>query len=151
MRNPNSRGLARATALLLAVALAAVATDWLLTLSARRTPPEAVQPIARGDAMARTEAADVAPVARLFGGSAATEEGSIKLIGVIAQGAKGKGIALLAVDGRPATPVRAGEPIAADATLAEVRHDRILVERQGATREIRLPQKATPSGIVPAR
>lgn len=151
MRNLDSRGLARGAAVLLAVALAAVATDWLLTLAARRTPTETVQPVPRGDAVARTEAADVAPLARLFGGAAA-EEGSIRLIGVIARGAKGKGIALLAVDGRPAMPVRAGEPIAPDATLAEVRHDRILVERQGATREIRLAQKPpSASGIVPAR
>jgi general secretion pathway protein C len=150
MRNPKS-WLAWSSAVLLTVALAAVVTDWLLRLSARRTPVETVQPVARGDAMPRTEAADVAPVARLFGGSAATEEGSIRLLGVIAQGAKGKGIALLAVDGRPAMPVRAGEAIAAGATLAEVRHDRIVVDREGATREIRLPPKAASSGIVPAR
>jgi general secretion pathway protein C len=150
MRNPKS-WLARSSALLLAAALAAVATDWLLTLAARRAPLETVQPVARGDAVARTEAADVAPVARLFGGDAAGEEGSIRLLGVIAQGAKGKGIALLAVDGRPAMPVRAGEPIAAGATLAEVRHDRVVIDRQGATREIRLPAKPPPSGIEPAR
>jgi general secretion pathway protein C len=149
MRNPKS-WLAWSSAVLLAAALAAVTTDWLLRLSARRTPLETVQPIARGDPVPRTEAADVAPVARLFGGGAATEDGSIRLLGVIAQGAKGKGIALLAVDGRPAMPVRAGEVISAGATLAEVRHDRIVVDREGATREIRLPAKAAASGIVPA-
>jgi hypothetical protein len=78
-------------------------------------------------------------------------EGNIRLLGVIAQGAKGKGIALLAVDGRPAAPVRAGETLAGGATLAEVRHDRVVVEREGAAREIRLPAKAAPSGITPVR
>jgi hypothetical protein len=43
--------------------------------------------------------------------------------------------------------VRAGEVIMAGATLAEVRHDRVLVEREGATREIRLPAKPPPAGI----
>jgi general secretion pathway protein C len=147
MRNPKDRNYARPSALLLAVALAAVATDWYLTLTARRTPSEAVQPMSTSDAVARTEPADVAPVARLFGGGAASDEGNIRLLGVIAQGAKGRGIALLAVDGRPALAVRAGEPIAAGATLTEVRHDRVLVEGEGGTREIRLPAKAVPGGF----
>lgn len=149
MRNPKT-GLSRASAVVLAMALAVVATDWMLTLSARRTPLEAARPLPPGDAVPRTEAADVAPVARLFGGTAAGEEGNIRLLGVIAQGAKGKGIALLAVDGRPAAPVRAGESVAG-ATLAEVRHDRVLVEREGALREIRLPAKPAPAGIATVR
>jgi general secretion pathway protein C len=147
MRNPKDRNYARVSMLLLAVALAVVVTDWYLTLTARRTPAEVVQPLPTSDAVARTEAADVAPVARLFGGGAPSDDGNIRLLGVIAQGAKGKGVALLAVDGRPAAPVRAGEPIVAGAILAEVRHDRVLVNREGATREIRLPVKAPPSGI----
>jgi general secretion pathway protein C len=144
-------GVPRASAVVLAMALAVVATDWVLTLSARRTTLEAVRPVPPGDAVPRTEAADVAPVAHLFGGSAAMHEGNIRLLGVIAQGAKGKGIALLAVDGRPAAPVRAGETLPGGATLAEVRHDRVVVEREGAAREIRLPAKAAPSGITPVR
>ena len=151
MRNPKDRNYARAAVVLLAVALAVVATDWFLTLTARRVPTEAVQPLPTGDAVARTEPADVAPVARLLGGSAPTPEGNIRLVGVIAQGAKGKGIALLAVDGRPAAAVRAGEAIVAGATLAEVRHDRVLVDAEGATREIRLPAKAVPGGISKVR
>lgn len=147
MRNPKDRNYARVAVVLLALGLAVVATDWFLTLTARRTPAGVVQPLPTGDAVARTEPADVAPVARLFGGGAAAAEGNIRLLGVIAQGAKGKGIALLAVDGRPAAAVRAGETIVAGATLAEVRHDRVLVDREGATREIRLPAKAAPSGI----
>jgi general secretion pathway protein C len=152
MRNPKDRNYARPSALLLAVALAAVTTDWYLTLTARRTPSEAVQPMPTSDAVARTEPVDVAPVARLLGGGAASEEGNIRLLGVIAQGARGKGIALLAVDGRPATPVRAGETIVAGATLAEVRHDRVLVDREGAMREIRLPPaKTVPGGFSSVR
>lgn len=147
MRNPKDRNYARVAVVLLAVVLAVVATDWYLTLTSRRTPSEAVQPLPTADAVARTEPADVAPVARLFGGGAPTAEGNIRLLGVIAQGAKGKGIALLAVDGRPAAAVRAGEVIVAGATLAEVRHDRVLVDREGDRREIRLPAKAPPSGI----
>jgi hypothetical protein len=138
----------RALSVALALALAVITTDWVLTLTARRTPAEPVRPLALGDSVPRTQAADIAPVARLLGGSAPTEDGRIRLLGVIAQGARGKGIALMAVDGQAAMPVRAGETIAAGLTLTEVRADGVLLSRDGAPEDLRLPAKAAPAGIV---
>jgi hypothetical protein len=71
--------------------------------------------------------------------------------GFAAQGKQGQGIALLAVDSRPALPLRAGDEVAAGVTLAEVRADRVVVSRSGATQEIRLPAKPAPEGIVKVR
>ncbi len=135
----------------LALALAVITTDWVLTLSSRRTPAQPVRPLALGDSVARTQAADIAPVARLLGGSAPTEDGRIRLLGVIARGSRGKGIALMAVEGQAAMPVRAGETIAAGLVLTEVRADHVLLSREGAPEELRLPARAAPAGIVRTR
>jgi general secretion pathway protein C len=144
-------GIARASTFLLTLALAVTATDWVLTFSSRRTPAEPLRPVALGDSVARTQAADIAPIARLLGDTPAAEGRSLKLLGIIAQGTRGKGIALIAVDGQPAIAVRAGEAIAADAMLTEVRADRVLVRRSGAPHEIRLPAKPASEGIVKVR
>ncbi len=140
--------LPRLATVLLVPALAAAVTSFALTFTARRTPPEPVQVVALGNPAARTQAADIAPIALLFGAHPGSDGSNIKLLGVIAQGARGQGIALLAVDDRPAQAARAGEEIAAGVTLAEVRADRVLVSRSGTTREIRLPAKPAPEGIV---
>jgi general secretion pathway protein C len=139
---------ARACTILLVLALAASVAGWALEFTARRTPSEAVQPVTTGDAVARTQPADIAPVAQMFGARAGSGAADIKLIGVIAEGAKGRGIALLAVDGRPALPTRAGEDIASGVTLTEVRADGVLVSRSGTVQELHLPVKPAPDGIV---
>jgi general secretion pathway protein C len=144
-------GVARASTFLLILALAVTATDWVLTFSSRRSPAEPLRPLALGDPVARTQAADIAPIARLLGATSAAEGRSLRLLGIIAQGTRGKGIALIAVDGQPAIAVRAGEAIAADATLTEVRADRVLVSRSGSTQEIRLPARPASEGIVKLR
>jgi len=136
---------------MLVLALAATLTGWVLDLGARRTPSEPVRPVAVGDTAPRSQAADVAPVAFLFGARPGADGSDIRLVGVIAQGARGKGVALLAVDGRPPVALRAGEEIAAGVALAEVRADRVVVSRSGATQEIRLPAKPVPEGIVKVR
>ena len=144
-------GVARASTFLLVLALAVTATEWVLTFSSRRTPTEPLRAVALGDPVARTQAADIAPIARLLGATSAAEGRSLRLLGIIRQGTRGKGIALIAVDGQPAIAVRAGEAIAADATLSEVRADHVLVSRSGATQEIRLPPKPAADGIVKLR
>jgi len=142
-----SARLARACTVLLVLALAATITGWTLEFAARRSPSEAVQPVSTANTVARTQPADIAPVAQLFGARAGGEGADIRLVGVIALGGEGRGIALLAVDGRPAQPTRAGEEIAAGVTLAEVRADRIVVSRSGSTQDLRLPAKPPPEGI----
>lgn len=140
--------LPRACTFALVLALAVTITGWTLDFTARRTPSEPVRAVAVGNLAARTQAADIAPIAFLFGARLGVDGSAIRLVGVIAQGKQGKGIALLAVDGRPALALRAGEDIAAGVRLAEVRADRVLVSRSGAIQEIRLPARPAPGGIV---
>jgi general secretion pathway protein C len=135
----------------LVLALAVTITVWGLDFTARRAPSEPVRPVPVGNPAPRTQAADVAPIAFLFGAVPGADGSNIKLVGVIAQGKSGQGIAVLAVDGRPPLALRAGREIAAGVTLAEVRADRILVSRSGAIQEIRLPPKPAPNGIVKVR
>jgi len=143
--------LPRACTVVLVLALVVTITGWALDFTARRTPSEPVRPVTVGNPAARTQAADIAPIAFLFGALPGADGSNIKLVGVIAQGKRGQGIALLAVDGRPALALRAGAEIAAGVTLAEVRADRVLVSRSGAIQEIRFPAKSTPEGIVRVR
>ena len=148
--NISGANLPRACTFVLVLALAATITGWALDFTARRTPSEPVRPVTVGNPAARTQAADIAPIAILFGAMPGADGSDIKLVGVIAQGRQGEGTALLAVDGRPALAWRAGTEIAAGVTLAEVRADHVLINRSGTVQEIRLPVKATPEGIVKA-
>ena len=143
--------LVRTCTIVLVLALAVTITSWVLEFSARRTPFEPVRPVTAGDSAPRTQAADIAPVAFLFGALPGADGSDIKLVGVIAQGKEGEGTALLAVDGRPALAWRAGTEIAAGVTLAEVRADHILINRSGTVQEIRLPAKPAPEGIDKVR
>ena len=140
-------GAARACTILLVLALAATIAGWALEFAARRAPSEPVRPIPSGSTAARAQPADIASIAQLFGARAGGEGADIRLVGVIAQGGQGRGLALLAVDGRPAMPARAGEEVAAGVTLSEVRTDGVLLSRAGAKQEIRLPAKPASDGI----
>jgi len=143
--------LPRACTFVLVLALAATLTGWALDFTAGRTPSEPVRPVTVGNPAVRTQAADIAPIAYLFGALPGADGSNIKLVGVIAQGTRGQGVALLAVDGRPALALRAGAEIAVGVTLAEVRADRVVVSRSGAIQEIRLPAKPMSEGIVKVR
>jgi general secretion pathway protein C len=143
--------LPRACTFVLVLALASTITGWGLDFTARRTPSEPVRPATVGNPAARTRAADIAPIAFLFGALPGADGSDIRLVGVIAQGKRGQGIALLAADGRPPLALRAGAEIAVGVTLAEVRADHVLINRSGAIQEIRLPAKPTPDGIVKVR
>ena len=143
--------LPRAFTFVLVLALTVTITGWALDFTARRTPSEPVRPVTVGNPAPRTQAADIAPIAFLFGALPGADGSNIKLVGVIAQGKRGEGVALLAVDGRPPLALRAGSVIAAGVTLAEVRADHVVVSRSGALQEIRLPAKPAPDGIVKVR
>jgi general secretion pathway protein C len=140
--------VARLCTFVLVLALAASLTAWFLEFSSRRTPTEPVRAISTGNPAARTQAADTAPIAALFGARADDEAGDIRLVGVIAQGKSGQGIALLSVDSKPAIALHVGEDIRPGITLAEVRADRVVVNRSGVPQEIRLPGKPAPEGIT---
>jgi hypothetical protein len=99
--------------------------------------------------------------ARLFGAPTGADDighplatdltARVRLDGVIAQGGKGKGIALISVDERPSLAYRAGEAIDSNLTLADVRADRIVIRTPTGRHEVQIPARAVPVGIVPAR
>ena len=104
--------LARASTFVLVLALVATITGGVLELSSRRAPTEPVRPVTVGDPAPRSQAADIAPVAFLFGALPGASGSDIRVVGVIALGKQGKGVAVLAVDGKPPVALRAGEDIA---------------------------------------
>ena len=140
----------RLASLVLAVALVASVTDWILTFSARRTAPLPVRNLPAGEVETRAQSVDTAAIARLLGASETTT-GNIRALGVMAEGASGRGIALIGVDGQPARAVRAGEAIAPGIVLAEVHRDSVLVNRSGAMQQIRIATKPLPQGIIGTR
>jgi general secretion pathway protein C len=134
---------------LLLLAIAATATYWILQFTARRTPPEQVVAVPPGNRMSRTQPVDMSGVASLFGASgAAASPARLRLAGVIAEGGRGSGVALLSIDGQPAVAYRAGEPMDDQMTLAEVHADRVIVTMPGGNQDIRLPEQAAPDGIA---
>ena len=134
--------LPRVGSFVLAIALTVTVTAIALRIESRRAPTEPVQTVTGGDLTGLTQPADVAPVAYLFGGQPDSGGRDIKLVGVIAQGAHGKGIALISLDGKPAQAARAGKQLTADLALVEVRKDRVIVNRAGNLQEVRLPPRS---------
>ncbi|HYL18153.1 MAG TPA: type II secretion system protein N [Burkholderiales bacterium] len=137
--------------LALLLALAAVCTYWVLQLTAARKPPEPLVAIASGDRVARTEPVDTAAAAALFGATGANAPSRIRLTGIIAEASKGAGVALLSLDGQPATPYRAGESIDDDTTLVEVRGNGIVIRSAQGLRELAMPERTAPGGITSVR
>jgi len=140
----------RAATVVLAVLLAVVLTDWALTFSARRTPPEPVRVLPAGELDPQAQSTDMAPVARLLGATASADSGgNIRALGVMAEGSSGRGIAVLGVEGQPTRSYRAGELVAPGVVLKEVRKDGVVLSRGGALQEVRIPTKpiATPAPV----
>ena len=71
--------------LVLALAIAAMLTYWILQFSSRSVTDEPVVAVATSDRVARTQPLDTAPLAGLFGASSSGKlQSDIKLVGVIA-------------------------------------------------------------------
>jgi general secretion pathway protein C len=138
---------------LLLLALSGVVTYWALQFSARRTPAEAAVPVAANDRRARTQPLDTGGIAALFGaGSGAPGSASrVRLAGVIAEGPEGTGVALLSLDGQPATAYRAGDPVDGQMVLAEVHADRVVLQTPAGPQDIKLPERPVSDGISPVR
>ena len=62
----------------------------------------------------------------------------------MADGASGRGIAVIAVEGQPPRAYRTGDYVAAGVQIKEVRKDRVLLSRSGVVQELRLPTKTAP-------
>ncbi len=137
--------LPRVGSFVLAVLLTITVTSIALRVESRRSPVEPVQTVTGGDLTGLTQPADTAPIAYLFGAQPLTIGRDIKLVGVIAEGDRGKGIALLSLDGKPAQAARAGKQLAADLALVEVLKDRVILNRAGNLQEVRLAPKSAQS------
>ena len=143
----------RLAAVGLAVVLVASVTNWVLTFTANRTPSEPVRNLPANETEIRGQPVDIASVGRLLGASGEAGPTNIRALGVMAEGSTGRGIALIGVEGKAPRAVRAGESIAPGVVLSEVRRDGVVVNRSGATQQIRLATKPLPQGVspVPAR
>lgn len=139
--------------LLLTLAIVAIVTFWILQFSSQQATNEPVVAVATSDRVARTTPLDTAPLAGLFGASSSgtSSPSQIKLIGVIAHGGKGHGVALLSIGGRPATAFRVGEAVDGDMTLASVNAGYIVLDQSDGLLEISLPERAPPAGINPVQ
>jgi hypothetical protein len=135
--------MARIASVVLALLLVVSVTNWGLTLSARRTPAEPLRVLPAGELEPQARSTDLAPVARLLGASG--EGGNIRALGVMAEGASGKGIAVLGVEGKPTRSYRTGDVVAPGVVLHEVRKDGVVLSRSGALQEVRLPAKSAPA------
>lgn len=135
--------------LALLLATAGIGTWWVLQLTAARPPAATVQAIPAQYPVPRSQPVDMTPVARLFGADAAAPTASrVRLTGVIAEGGRGAGIALLAVEGEPAAVVRAGETVGGTGSvLVEVRADHAMLRSPGGTETVRLPALPAPAGL----
>ena len=138
---------------LLLVAIFAATTFWILQFSSPNQTDEPVVAVPTSDRAARTQVMDVAPIAALFGSreAPATSSSNIAIVGVIAEGGRSKGVALLSVDNRPAMAFRAGDRISDQTTLREVKANGVVIESGGIAREILLPAREPPSGIEAAK
>ncbi len=137
----------------LLVACVAAGTWWVLELSAVRRPSQAPIALPTADPVARSRPLDTMPLARAFGATVATQSQAsrARLVGVIAIGGTGRGIALLSFDGQPAMPLRVGEDAAEGATLVEVLADGVRLQRGAAVELLQLPPRVVPEGIAPER
>jgi hypothetical protein len=99
----------------------------------------------------RTQPIDTSAAAALFGAAASAAPSRIRLTGIIAEGGKGIGVALLSLDGQPVVAYRVGEPIDGEMTLADVLSDRVVIRTAEGTREVLMPERAPPGGITSVR
>ncbi len=137
--------------LALLLGIAASVTGWALPWIGVEAPAERVVAVSTSDPLQRPRPVDMTAAARLFGtavdGPAARP--STRLLGVIAEGGHGRGVAVLATDNLPAQAYRVGESVTADLTLAAVRADGVTLAGKTRTENLALPPVAAPSGIAP--
>lgn len=147
MRHPN---VVRLASIILAIALVASATGWVLNFVNYRTIREPLRGLPSDALSAAIQPTDIQRLAQLFGATADDSLNGIRTLGVIAEGKSGHGIALIGINGQPARTVRAGEQLAPGIVLTEVRHDGVVVRRGGDFQQIRLAKKESPVGVLRA-
>lgn len=145
----------RIAALLLSAAAALSAAYWGLHWRVSPAPQLAATPGDLAD-----QPVDSAAVAKALGasGDAGRELGSpaprasdasrFVLQGVVGSPGAGTGAALIAVDGKPAKPVRVGATLTDDWTLRQVQDRRAVLSRQGVDLELTLPPLPAPATLT---
>lgn len=136
--------LARIVAVALFALLCAIVAGWALQLLAPRAP------VAPSGAVAQAQPpADLGLASQLFGGApvaggepaAAAAPSNIQVSGVLAAGERG--VALLAIDGKPARPFAVGEPVSDGLAVRSVSASEVVLDRGGSP--MRLPAPARSS------
>ncbi len=140
--------IARIASVLLFAALCAIVAGWALQLLAPRAP------IAPAGAVAQVQGPpDLSGAGQLFGGvpraadtQAQAAPSNIQVSGVLASGARG--VALLAIDGRPAKPFAVGEQVSDGMTVRSITGDTVELDRGAGSLPMRLPAPARGSVAV---
>jgi general secretion pathway protein C len=140
--------IARIASVLLFAALCAIVAVWALQLLAPRAP------IAPAGAVATVQGPpDLSAAGQLFGGvpravdaQAQAAPSNIQVSGVLASGERG--VALLAIDGRPSKPFAVGEPVSDGMTVRAITGDAVELDRGAGGRPMRQPAPARGSIAV---
>jgi len=138
--------LARIASVLLFAALCAIVAAWALQLLAPRPP------IAPAGAVAQVQPSlDLGAAGRLFGStpqaagaSTVAAPSNIQVAGVLAAGPRG--VALLAIDGKPARAFAVGDPVGDGMTVRSVSGEAVELDSSGTP--MRLAAPARPSLAV---
>jgi general secretion pathway protein C len=138
--------VARLASVLLFAGLCAIVAGWALQLLAPKAP------IAPGGAVAQTQApVDLRQAGLLFGGAPSVADtaappppSNIQVAGVLAAGPNG--VALLAIDDKPARPFHVGERISEGLAVGSVSADTVELDRSGVS--VKLPAPARGSLAV---
>jgi len=133
--------LARIASVLLFAALCAIVAAWALQLLAPRPP------IAPAGAVAQVQPAlDLASAGRLFGSSPQAGGGptvaapsNIQVAGVLAAGPRG--VALLAIDGKPARAFAVGDPVVDGMTVRAVSGEAVDLDSSGTPMRLSAPTR----------
>ena len=137
----------RLTELCLFALLCGIVAFW--TMHLRAPVPEV---IASAAPTAAPPGFDAEVQTRLFGGAVATAaHAQLRATGVVAPTRAGSpGVALIALDDKPARAYGIGQAIAPGWILREVHTDRIVIDRNGARLEIAVPQARPGAGSTPS-
>ena len=131
----------RLTSLLLFAALCAITAYWALQLLAPRAPMAPSGSVAQAPAPP-----DLRVASQLFGGAAAAPAATaaqvnIQVVGVVAAGERG--VALLAVEGRPSKPFAVGELVTEGVRVVAVAPDAVTLTRYGQPATLPAPARGS--------
>jgi hypothetical protein len=139
----------RLATLIVGLALVASVTEWGLKLVSQRTPTEPLVVLPAAQLEPASRQTDIEPLARLLGSTGGVEATGMRALGIMADAATGRGIAVIAVDGQPTRAYRTGQSVLPGVTLVEVHKDRVVLSRAGVLQELRVPTKSAPAAPAP--